>query len=419
MSDSPAAAAAPHEKHAAGSRHARGLPVRARLFNGGLFRIGMNMLFGDRAKLAMLLCGMTFSALLMSQQSSIFFGIMGWTYTPLVNIRSKIWVSDSKVEQVNDAKPLRDTDVNRVRSVDGVAWAAPLHTSLTQARLFDGNFKLIQLIGIDASTLAGAPAVMVSGDLEALRLPNTVIIDEFGAERLARTDPATGKQVKLGVGDTFELNDQEARIVGVCKAKRSFTGGPFVYTTYDRAIRYSPGQRRTLSFVLAEPAAGEQPEAVARRISATTGLRAWTEDALSTNTFWWYWVNTGIPVSFGTTIILGLFVGIAVSGQTFYAFVLDNLKYLAALKAMGATTWMLCRMLVLQAVTAGLIGYGIGVGLASIMGRKMAEKGMPPFVMYPEILIGTFLLIMGISLASAAIGIIRVARLDPASVFRG
>ena len=25
--------------------------------------------------------------------------------------------------QVNDAKPLRDTDLGRVRSVDGVAWA--------------------------------------------------------------------------------------------------------------------------------------------------------------------------------------------------------------------------------------------------------------------------------------------------------
>ncbi len=393
---------------------------RRTLFNGGLFRIALNMLFGESAKLTMLLCGLTFAALLMSLQSSTFFGIMGWTYTPVVNIRSKIWVSDPKVEQVNDAKPLRDTDVNRVRSVDGVAWAAPLHSSITQARLPDGNFKLIQLIGIDATTLAGAPNVLVKGKLEDLRLPNTVIIDEFGSERLGRTDPVSGKTLRpLGVGDTFELNDREARIVGICKAKRSFTGGPFVYTTYDRATDYAPAQRRMLSFVLAEPVAGETPDAVAHRITATTGLRAWTEDALADATFWWYWVNTGIPVSFGTTILLGLFVGIAISGQTFYSFVLDNLKYLAALKAMGASTWLLCRMLLLQAFTAGFIGYGLGVGLAQAMGRGMIKKGMPPFVMYPEILIITFGLIMGISLLSALIGIIKVARVDPASVFRG
>lgn len=408
-----------------------------------MFRIALNMLFGDRGKFVMLLCGLTFSALLMSQQSSIFFGIMGWTFTPLVNIRSHIWVTDPKVEQVNDAKPLRDTDMNRVRSVDGVAWAAPLHTSLQQARLADGGFKLIQLVGIDGDTFAGAPVEMVpgKGKLEDLRLPNTVIIDEFGAERLAKANPVTGERIHLGVGDMFELNDQEARIVGVCKAKRSFTGGPFVYTTYDRAIRYAPPQRRTMSFVLAEPVAGLTSEEVARRISRDTGLRAWVANVeessmnwlvqkirgqipadnldLAKSTFTWYIDNTGIPVSFGTTVLLGLLVGIAISGQTFYSFVLENMKYLAAIKAMGASTGLLCRMLLLQAFTAGALGYGLGVGVASVIGRGMMKKGMPPFVMYPEILTATFVLIMGISFISAMIGIVRVARVDPASVFRG
>ena len=406
-----------------------------------MFRIAMNMLFGDRGKLAMLLCGLTFSALLMSQQSSIFFGIMGWTYTPLYNIRATIWVSDPKVEQINDAKPMRDTDANRVRSVDGVAWAAPVHSSLMQARLFDGSFKMIQLVGLDASTLAGAPAEMVSGNLEALRQPNTVVIDEFGTERLGKQDPVTGKRIPLGIGDTFELNDREARVVGVCKSKRAFTGGPFVYTTYDRASLYASGQRRTLSFIIAEPRPGSAPEDTARRITRETGLRAWVNHVeqsnlawfwqklsgrlpaeeldLARSTFVWYIDNTGIPVSFGTTIILGMVVGIAISGQTFYAFVLDNLKYLAALKAMGASSWLLCRMLILQALVAGVIGYGLGVGLAQFIGRGMIKKGMPPFVMYPEILVGTFVLIMGISFLSALIGIVRVVRADPASVFRG
>lgn len=410
-------------------------------FSFGLISVALNMLFGDRGKLTMLLCGLTFASLLMALQASTFFGIMSWTYAPTVNIRAHIWVTDPKVEQINDAKPMRDTDVNRVRSVDGVAWAAPLHSSITQARLLDGNFKMIQLIGLDPDTLAGAPVEMVAGNVGDLRMPNTVIIDEFGSERLAKTDSVTGKPVHLGVGDSFELNDREARVVGICKAKRSFTGGPFVYTTYDRATTYVPPQRRMLSFVLAEPVAGETPEAVADRITERTGLRAWTANPdesnlkwlvqmfrtpglpgnrdLAKNTFLFYWVNTGIPASFGTTILLGLFVGIAVSGQTFYSFVLDNLKYLAALKAMGASTFRLGVMLVFQACVAGLIGFGLGTGLAQALGRMMIKNQMPPFVMYPEILLITFALIMAISLFSALIGIVRVARLDPASVFRG
>lgn len=395
-----------------------------------MYRLALNMLFGDRAKLAMLLCGLSFSALLMSQQSSVFFGIMSWTYTPMVNIRAAVWVSDSEVEQVNDAKPMRDTDVTRVRSVDGVSWAAPLHTSIMQARMPNGKFKLISLVGIDSDTFAGAPAELAVGRIEDLRLPNTVLIDEWGANLLGRpvTRPdGTAAVVPLGVGDTFELNDTEARIVGICRVKRAFTGGPFVYTTYDRAKAYTANVRRTLSYVLVEPRPGVSPEELCARLEAETGLRAWTSDtdlwgwgdrSLAKSTFWWFWRNTGIPFSFGTAVLLGLVVGIAVSGQTFYSFVLENLRYFAAIKAMGAGMGVLARMLLLQALTAGFLGFGLGVGMAQAIGRGMIERGMPPFVMYPQILWATLVLVLGISLVSALIGMVKVARVDPASVFR-
>lgn len=395
-----------------------------------MYRLALNMLFGDRAKLAMLLVGLSFSALLMAQQTSVFFGIMSWTYTPMVNIRASVWVSDPEVEQVNDAKPMRDTDVTRVRSVDGVSWAAPLHSSIMQARLPNGNFKLISLIGIDSDTFAGAPATLTVGSIEDLRLPNTVLIDEWGANLLGRTvkrSDGTTEVIPLGVGDTFELNDSEARIVGVCRVKRAFTGGPFVYTTYDRAKTYTAGVRRSLSYVLVEPRPGVTPLQLCDRIEAETGLRAWTsetdlwtwgERSLARSTFWWFWRNTGIPFSFGTAVLLGLFVGIAISGQTFYSFVLENLRYFAAIKAMGASSALLARMLLLQALVAGLLGFGIGVGMAQGIGRAMIEKGMPPFVLYPQVLVATLVLVLGISVCSALIGMIKVARVDPASVFR-
>jgi putative ABC transport system permease protein len=230
------------------------------------------------------------------------------------------------------------------------------------------------------------------------------------------------------VGDTFEVNDLEARIVGICKVRRAFTGGPFVYTTYDRTKQYTLGARRTLSFMLVEPQPGIDPAQLCARIEADTGLKAWTSDtviwswsdrSLARNTFWWFWKNTGIPFSFGTAVALGLFVGIAVSGQTFYSFVLENLKYFAAIKAMGAGMGVIARMLLVQAFTAGLLGFGLGVGMAQAIGRAMIEKGMPPFIMFPQIFWATLVLVLGISLVSAIIGIIKVSRVDAATVFRG
>src|SRR5882757_2683528 len=92
------------------------------------------MLFGDHAKYLMLVSGMAFATLLMAQQSGLFCGLMSWSYAPLVNMHTSLWVADPKVQQVNDNKPLRDTDVDLVRSVPGVAWAAPLYQGITLAR---------------------------------------------------------------------------------------------------------------------------------------------------------------------------------------------------------------------------------------------------------------------------------------------
>ncbi len=378
-----------------------------------MYHIALRMLLGDKAKYIMLVSGLTFAALLMSQQCSVFFGIMSWTTSHMRNMRASIWVVDPKVEQINEVKPLRDTDINRVRTVPGVAYAAPLYTGLLQARLADGSFKQIQMVGLDAGTMVGRPSRIIEGHLEDLRLPNTVLVDTDSIKKLS-----TGRRKPLGVGDVFEINDREARIIGICIADKSFTGAPYVFATYDQALRYAPPTRKMLSFVIAEPVAGMTARQVADQIHQETGLRAFTEDEFFWSTIWWYIRNTGIPISFGTTIILGLVVGIAVSGQTFYSFVLENTRHLAALKAMGASTWLLSRMLLLQAFTVGFIGYGIGIGLASLCGFMFLRKGQPPFIMPYQLPLATFGLIVLICTFAALIGIRRVAKLEAAIVFR-
>lgn len=378
-----------------------------------MLRLALKMLFGDHAKYLMLISGITFATILMTQGAALFAGLMSWTSSTLRNVRSEIWVADAKVEQIGDTKPLRDVDVNRVRSVDGVAWAAPVFQGLMQARLTDGSSKLVTLIGIDATTLAGAPVTMIEGTLDDLRLPNTVIIDEFGVERLGE---ALGRPLR--VGDIFEMNDREARVVGICKAVRSFTGGPYAYTTYDRAMQYSPPQRKMLSFILAAPSAGLSAQDVSARIAAETGLRAYTENEFMWSTIWWYVANTGIPINVGVLVLLGFIVGIAISGQTFYSFVLENTRNLGALRAMGASTPRLCAMLVLQSLAVGLIGYGIGLGVVALMGHGALRLGKVPFLLLWQIPVGTLIAVLFISVFSALLGIVRIVRLEPAIVFR-
>lgn len=379
-----------------------------------VYKIAFKMLFRDRVKYIMLLSALTFVALLITQQSSIFIGLMRWTTALVQNTQAEIWVMDPHVQQANEVKPIRSIDLLRVRSVSGVAWAVPYYFSLQQARLFNGHFKSIQLIGVDNTSLIGIPPVMVKGKIKDLYQANAVIIDQVGIELLSQ-----GKKRPLDVGDIFEINDHEARIVGICKGARSFFNYPFVYTTYDRALEFAPKTRKHLAYILVQPNESISKENLAKKITEKTGLKALTNHEFFWSTVWWFIKNTGIPISFGTTVCLGFIVGIAVAGQTFYSFILENLKSLGALKAMGAGNALLCRMLLLQALTVGFIGYGIGLGIASLFGYATLDKGQPPFYMTYEIPLFTFGFILIICFLSALMGIRRISKLEAAEVFRG
>jgi len=377
-----------------------------------MFRIALLMLFRDRAKYAMLVSGLTFCSLLMSQQAGVFCGIMMWTTATLRNISSPVWVVDAKVQQVNEIIALREIDVQRVRSLPGVAWAVPLFWGIVQARLPDGSFQAVQLTGLDSASFTGRPATMLEGDVEDLRLPNSVIVDQVAVEKLQH------KGIAARIGTTFEINDQEARIVGICHTERSFLGQPYVYTTYERALQYMPSQRKMLAYVLAEPKPGVSPQEVVRQANALPGLRAFDHPTFFRETMIWYIKNTGIPISFGTVVLMGIVVGIAIAGQTFYLFVHDNLRYLAALKAMGAGTAKLVGMVLLQAFSTGFIGYGLGLGLAAIFGNAVLRNGTPPFYMPWQVPVFVGAVIALICCFSAAIGVAKVSRLEAAMVFK-
>jgi putative ABC transport system permease protein len=377
-----------------------------------MLRIALLMLFRDRAKYVMLVGGLTFCSLLMTQQTSVFCGIMLWTAATVRNIDAKVWVFDAKVEQVNEVIPLREIEVTRVRSVPGVEWAVPLYLGIEQARLGDGSFQNVQLTGLDTATFVGRPMEILKGRIEDLRLPDAVIIDQVGVEKYRK------KGIKIDIGTSFEINDKRAEVVAICHENRSFLAQPYVFTTYDRALQFAKPQRKMLSCVLVEPKPGVSSQELAARISRVPGLRAFARDDLFWGTVRWYIKNTGIPISFGTVVIMGMIVGIAIAGQTFYLFILDNLRYLAALKAMGARMPILTAMVFLQSFSVGFVGFGIGVGLTTLFGLKVLKLETPPFFMPWQVPVAVAGIIMLICCFSALVGLRQIAKLEPAVVFK-
>ncbi len=380
--------------------------------------IAIKMLLGDRAKYLGILLGVTLTSFLITQQGSIFVGIMSRTFGFIVDTSiADIWVMDEKVQFVDDSKPMQDTMLLRVRGVEGVDWAMPLYKSLLRARLDDGNYQQCNVIGVDDTTLVGGPSRVIAGHREDLRAQDAVIVDAVGAaRRLAKIQP-DGTRRPLGIGDTLELNDSRAVVVGLCQTTRTFQSQPVVYTTYSRATRFAPRERRMLTFILVKAKPGEALDELCARIRETTGLAAYTGDEFSWMTVMYFIRNTGIPINFGTAVILAFLVGTAIAGQQFYNFTHDNLRYLGALKAMGAGNLLLLRMVVLQALLVGLLAYGLGVGLASAFGYAMRNTELA-FRLLPQQLYTTGVVVLTVCALSAAVSMIKVVRLEPAVVFK-
>jgi putative ABC transport system permease protein len=382
--------------------------------------VALKMLTGDRGKYLGILMGLTFASFLITQQMAIFVGLMTRTYGFITDSGlADVWVMDPKVQFIDDIKPIQDTQLLRVRGVEGVDWAVPLYKGILKARLDNGNFQACNVIGLDDATLIGGPATMLEGRLEDLRRADGIIVDVAGATgKLAKRD-AQGKSIPLKVGSTVELNDHRAVVVGICQVSRTFQSQPVVYTTYNRATTFAPMERKLLSFIQVKAKPGLTPKELAARISRSTRLAAHTKAEFESLTINYFMKYTGIPINFGIAVLLGFFVGTAIAGQTFYNFTLENLKYFAALKAMGATNVKLLGMVVTQALLVGGIGYGLGTGAAAMFGRAVGTNTELAFRLPWQVLVGTAVAIASISTFAALLSLWKVVRLEPAVVFKG
>ncbi len=260
------------------------------------------------------------------------------------------------------------------------------------------------------------------GDLTDLRKPDAIIVDRVGLRKLypgqGGESAKSSAELRKFVGRELEMNDKRAIIVGICEATRTFQSNPVVYTRYSRAKQYVPKERKILSYILAKTEPGYSAEQVAERIAKQTDLKARTSDQFMWDTINYFLKYTGIPINFGITVVLGFLVGTAIAGQTFYNFTIENLKQFGALKAMGASNGRIVGMILLQALVVGLLGYGIGVGLAAAFGQ--ANKGTELAFFTPwQLLPITAGAIVLICVLSSILSVRRVIVLEPAVVFRG
>ncbi len=395
-----------------------------------MFRIALAMLVADRAKFFGLLFGIAFTSFLVTFAASYFCGFMTRGFSLVTeNGGVDVWVMDPAVESVEQTINMPASALSRVRSVEGVAYAAPLALGSVNARFANGRFQSFQVIGVDDASLAGAPA-LPGRRATRLREQGAVIVAAGGTTGKLQTPslakdqwPDDGVHLdaparELAQGDELLINDRLVRVLGQSASLARFPPRPLLYTTLSNATRILPVEPHLLTFVMAHAARDIDPRALAARIQQRTGLRARAAADFKSDTVRWFLVNSEDVGDIAAMLTLAMTMGFGVTGIMLYMFTYENQRQYAVLKALGASPRTVVLMVLAQAAVCALVGTGIGLGLCGIAGEIVLRLGFPFRMMWFTPLVG-ILGVLLVSIASAAISVRPVVKLQPGVVFAG
>ena len=376
----------------------------------GINKLAYKLLVNDTAKFTALLLGITFAVYLMMFVTSMFSGVMKRATSTVINVGAPLWVMDPAVETVSNSVGMPAYVLDAVRSMRGVKYAVPLYVGGALVKLTDGNYQSVTVLGLDDTSLYGRPD-LIEGKIEDIYAENGFVVVH---------DAEFSKLENPRIGSQFELNDNRGVIVGIAKVITSgLYGIPTLYTTYERAIQYIPNPRFTISYVLVEPKSPSDIPRIKQQVEAL-GYRARTKEEFMKNTQDFFIYKTGGGINIMIMTAISFLVGLSISGQTFYTFILENLERFGALKAIGAKSRDLVRMILFEATLTAFTGYGMGVGgcVLLIWVAKLRLPSYAAMVTFGNLMVSLAMVVV-IAAVSSYAAIRRVLRIDPFEIFRG
>jgi len=356
-------------------------------------------LMHDRVRFFLAVAGVAFAVFLMIFQGSLLDGFQRAASIVIDAAEGDLWVAARDVPCFDFPNPIRSSLRELAFGVNGVRDVHRVVSGLQFWHKPSGGQKTVVVVGAEGNVL---PSVRLNGT------PETVLIDE--------SDMTTLNVSSMPV-DT-QIGSRRALLIGRTRGFSSFLGSPYVFANYDDAARFLQlGDTQTM-FLVIRIAMGYQPEVVKRELRARLPeTDVWLAHEFSRRARLYWILQTGAGGALLTAALLGFIVGAVIVSQTMYGMTMENLEEFATLKAMGATPWYIARVVLWQAIFAGVSGTLCGIAISF-----PAVRGATPFVGW--IHMGWWLPVC-IAFASllmcclASIASIRTAlSVEPARVFR-
>jgi len=126
--------------------------------------------------------------------------------------------------------------------------------------------------------------------------------------------------------------------------------------------------------------------------------------------------GTAADAAVAACALLGVIVGTVIVAQTLYSSTKDHLSEFATLRAMGSSNRYIYNVIIYQALLNAVIGFAIAAGLGAVVVQITAKSALP-IVITPWLMAALAVLTVVMCVASAIGAIVRVVRIDPATVF--
>jgi putative ABC transport system permease protein len=358
--------------------------------------IARRNLLADKVKFLVALGGVTLAVVLILVIQSLYQGVRRDYASFIRSLPGDAWVAQRGIGGLTFSNSfLTEQHAAGTETVPGVTAVHRLYGRLTSFQ-FDGQEEQFYVWAL-------APGSQTAEQRRILPEPGTIFIDRSLAKRagISQGDVMTYESSEFTVADI-------GRIGNVLIAQFAFIHPEDYQRLFGRL-----GAANYLLVSLGPDATDGTMEEIAGRVAGSS--------VFSTDEF----VEVAeeplrdfLPV-IRVIMVISFIVGLALLSLTIYSATIERAREYGVMKALGASPLRLYRTVISQSTIIAVLGFGAGVGLAFLFNR-VAGDVVPEFVTY--IRWQDILLVLGIAtfmtLLASFLPINRVARVDPASVFR-
>lgn len=373
-----------------------------------ILTLAFRNLFHDRIRLAVTLVGILFSIVLVAIQLGMYLGSSRMITDMIEKSNGALWITAYDAKSFEEGGILLTSrERHQALATPGVADVIPLVVAFAEWRKPEGGSTRVVVVGTDAEDGGLAPWSLVEGSWQDIKSPDAVSADDTYFRELGID----------GIGDTAQIANGRVKVRALTHRIRSFTQSPYVFTPLSRARKLLGVDGDRASFYLVQLTPGADPEAVREALlSRLEGAEVLTKAEFHDRSLKQWLFRTGAGLALIGGALLGILVGTVIVAQTLYSSTKDHLNEFATLRALGSSSGYIYKVILAQAGMSAVIGYVLGILIS--LGILYISRNTPlPLVMTPGLavsLLGLTLFMSGVSAISA---IMKVTRIDPATVF--